>query len=102
MPRTDGQNENGEYKVYYSELGDNFLLFCEWANKNLTEEELTAMKDFNFFHTELGQKCNQRWKKDEKITSVHCYKDGIFVSSGGLGEEHTYNFTVKHWWGVDS
>jgi hypothetical protein len=103
MPKILEKNENGEHKILYSALGDDFLIFHEWALKNLTGEELEIMRtDPNFFQTEFGINCNTRWKREQKITSVHNYKNDVFVSSGGLGEENTYKFTVYHWWGVDS
>lgn len=102
MPRFNGAKNTGNYYIIYSELGDNFLLFSEWTLKSLTPEELELLSDPNFFNTEFGQQCNAKWKRDQKITSVHVYENNVFKSSGGLGEEHTYNFPIEKWWGVDS
>jgi hypothetical protein len=102
MPKFNGAKNTGNYFIIYSELGDDFLLFHEWTLKSLTPEQLKLLDNPNFFNTEFGKQCNAKWKRDQKITSVHVYENGIFKSSGGIEEGLTYKMSIEQWWGIDS
>ena len=102
MPRINGVPLTGNYQLVYSELGDDLLLFHEWKLKFLTLEQLELTNDPNFVHTEFGKQCNARWKRDQKITSVHVYENNVFKSSGGIEEGLTYVQSKEMWYGIDS
>lgn len=85
--------ENGNIRhEITSALGDDFLLFDEWARKTLTDEEYESTQSPNFFASEIGESYNKRWKQEQKITSVSIYKDGILESSAGIGPGYMYEW----------
>jgi len=58
-----------------SSLGDNFLTMGEWAGANLTPEEMAVYQADEL--TEAKQILFDRWKDDQKITSVKYYIDNV-------------------------
>lgn len=84
------------HHIITSELGDHFLIFNEWAQQTLTEEEYQATLQMGFFQTELGESYNKRWKQEQKINSVSVYENNVLVSSAGIGPGY------MHEWGPNT
>lgn len=59
-----------------SELGDDFLLFDDWARQNLTEEEYSANREREHL-SEENNALFTRWYNEQKITSFKVYRDGV-------------------------
>jgi hypothetical protein len=58
-----------------SSLGDSFLTMEEWAQSNLTPEELAVYQADEL--TEAKQLLFARWSDDQKITSLKYYVNDV-------------------------